>query len=232
GQTLPSAASMKVQYPSSGPIGRGQFGNRVSSGTLPRERTETASLDPLIGRKVRTRWPDDNNFYEAVITDYNAAEGRHALVYDIGTANETWEWVNLSEISSEDIQWDGGDPGISRQGGYGGSGRGVNRSVGRDSVPGAGRGRGVTKGQSRKGIPPSQNGMGKKGSDDIQLLHTDTLIKEVERLFGASHADPLEIEKAKKVLKDHEQALTDAIARIADISDGESDEGGHFLHGK
>lgn len=25
-------------------------------------------------------------------------QGRHALVYDIGSANETWEWVNLSEV--------------------------------------------------------------------------------------------------------------------------------------
>nr|GMC89276.1 protein EMSY-LIKE 3-like isoform X2 [Ipomoea batatas] len=57
-----------------------------------------APFDPLIGRKVRTRWPDDNNFYEAVITNYNPADGHHALVYDIGTANETWEWVNLSEV--------------------------------------------------------------------------------------------------------------------------------------
>nr|GMC79859.1 protein EMSY-LIKE 3 [Ipomoea batatas] len=75
-----------------GPSGRGQFVNRIS------EPTEGAPFDPLIGRKVRTRWPDDNNFYEAVITNYNPADGHHALVYDIGTANETWEWVNLSEV--------------------------------------------------------------------------------------------------------------------------------------
>lgn len=25
-------------------------------------------------------------------------QGRHALVYDIHTANETWEWVNLKEV--------------------------------------------------------------------------------------------------------------------------------------
>ncbi|XP_059651798.1 protein EMSY-LIKE 3-like isoform X2 [Cornus florida] len=229
---LPGVPPMKTQYPSSGPTGRGQLGNRVSSGALASEPAEAASFDPLIGRKVRTRWPDDNNFYEAVITDYNAAEGRHALVYDIGTTNETWEWVNLAEISPEDIQWEGEDPGISRQGGYGGSGHGMNRSVGRDGGPGAGRGRGVPKGQLRKDFPPSQNGIGKKGSDDIQILHTETLIKEVERVFGANHPDPIEIEKAKKVLKEHEQALTDAIARLADISDGESDEGGRFLHGQ
>ncbi|CAK9140338.1 unnamed protein product [Ilex paraguariensis] len=138
----------------------------------------------------------------------------------------------LPGISPEDIQWEGEEPGISHQGGYGRSGHAMNRSIGRDSIPAAGRGRGVSKGQSRKDFPPSQNGIGKKGSDEIQLLHTDTLLKEVEKVFSAGLLDPVEIEKAKKVLKEHEQALTDAIARLADISDGESDEGGHFLHGQ
>ena len=82
------------------------------------------------------------------------------------------------QISPEDIQWVGEDPGINR-GGFGGSGQGMNRSIGRDSVPGAGRGRGATKGQSRKDFLSSQNGIGKKAPDDIQILHTDTLVKEV-----------------------------------------------------
>lgn len=59
----------------------------------------------------------------------------------------------------------------------------MTRSGGHDSAPGAGRGRGLTKAQSRKDFPISQNGIGKKGSDDIQLLHTDTLIKEVSAAF-------------------------------------------------
>lgn len=64
-----------MQYPSTGPAGRGQVVNRVSSGTaLVSEPAEGATFDPLIGKKVRTRWPDDNNFYEAVITDYNSVE--------------------------------------------------------------------------------------------------------------------------------------------------------------
>ena len=76
--------------------------------------------------------------------------------------------------------------------------------------------------------------------------------KQVEKVFGANHPDPMEIEKAKKVLKvsnalsfffffaflalwlcsavltlsfkpqDHEQALVDAIAKLKDASDGES----------
>ncbi|CAH9118239.1 unnamed protein product [Cuscuta europaea] len=213
GLVMPGAT--KTQYPPSGPSGRGQFGNRIS------KPTEGASFDPLIGRKVRTRWPDDNNFYEAVITDCNPVQGLHALVYDIGTANETWEWVNLSEISPEDIQWDN-DAGD----------QGVNRAIGRVSAPtGVGRGRGLTKAQPAKDFPPPQNGVAKKVSNYIQLLHTDTLIKEVERIFGAYHPDPVEIGKVKNVLKEHEQSLIDAISRLGDISDGESDECRHFMHG-
>ena len=64
-----------MQYPSSGPAGRGQVTNRASSGAARvSEPAEGATFDPLIGKRVRTRWPDDNNFYEAVITDYNPVE--------------------------------------------------------------------------------------------------------------------------------------------------------------
>uniref|UniRef100_A0A1D1Z884 Protein EMSY n=1 Tax=Anthurium amnicola TaxID=1678845 RepID=A0A1D1Z884_9ARAE len=224
GQMLPSSSSMKsTQYPS-GPGGRGQLANRPPSGPhMLVELPEAAKFDPLIGRKVLTRWPEDNNFYEAVITDYKPAEGLHALVYDINTKDETWEWVNLKEISPEDIRWEGEDPGIIHRTGRGGPGRGVKKSIGRGStIPGAGRGRGSLKHSSKKDFPPSQNGIGKKGPDIIEILHTDTLIKEVEKVFGSSHPDPLEVEKAKKALKDHEQSLIDAIARLADASDGES----------
>ncbi|KAI3796708.1 hypothetical protein L1987_39387 [Smallanthus sonchifolius] len=219
-------SSIKTQHPPPGATGRAQLGNRVTSGAH-NESAETSSFSTLIGRKVRTRWPDDNSFYEATITDYNPVEGRHALVYDMYTENETWEWVNLAEISPEDIQWvEGGDLGFPHKTGYSGPGHGIGRPIGRDRGPGGGRGRGMPKGQTRKVFPPSQNGIGKKGLDDLQLFNTDTLIKEVERVFGSSHPEPLEVEKARKVLKEHEQALVDAIARLADISDGESDEGG------
>nr|KYP31886.1 hypothetical protein KK1_047578 [Cajanus cajan] len=217
GQLLPGVSSIK-QYPSTGLGGRNQVPNRVTSGTA----TDGTLLDSLVGRRIRTRWPDDNNFYEALIISYNPVDGQHGLVYDIGTTNETWESVDLSEISPEDIQWLGEDPGINYRQGFGGSANGMSRSIGRDSVPGAGRRRGTTMGQSRIDFLPSQNGIGMKTQDDIQILHTDTLVKEVERVFNANHPDALEIEKVKKVLKDHEEALIDAIARLADLSDGES----------
>lgn len=38
------------------------------------ETSDLGTKDPLIGRKLRTRWPDDNNFYEAVIVDYNPVQ--------------------------------------------------------------------------------------------------------------------------------------------------------------
>ncbi|GMY16137.1 protein EMSY-LIKE 3 [Fagus crenata] len=223
-----------MQFPSTGLTGRAQVSNRGSSGALAtNEPSAGATYDPLIGRKVWTRWPDDNHFYEAVITDYNRVEGLHALVYDINTANETWEWVNLKEISPEDIKWEGEDPGVSRKGGRPGPGRGAKKPMARGgAVTGAGRGRGTPKGQSKKDFQLSQNGIGKKAVGDIEIVHTDTLIKEVEKVFDASHPDPMEIEKAKKALKDHEQALVDAIARLEDASDGESDGEHPFSQGQ
>ncbi|XP_020203575.1 protein EMSY-LIKE 3 isoform X2 [Cajanus cajan] len=212
-------------FPCAGHISRSQVTNQGdSSGAFAADGpAEAASYDPWIGRKVWTRWPADNHFYEAVITDYNAAEGRHALVYDMNSANETWEWVNLKEISPKDIRWEGEDPGIPRKGGQPGLGRGLKKSMSRGGVvTGAGRGRGMTKVQPKKEFTSSQNGSRKKPTDDIEILHTDTLIKEVEKVFSASHPDPMEMEKAKKMLREHEQALVNAIARLGDVSEGES----------
>ncbi|XP_024012518.1 protein EMSY-LIKE 3 isoform X2 [Eutrema salsugineum] len=201
-------------FPATGIAGRPQ------AGALTNEPGESGSYDPLIGRKVWTKWPEDNHFYEAVITDYNPVEGRHALVYDINTGNETWEWVNLKEISPGDIRWEGEDPGVSRKGGHPGQGRGTAKTMARGGPTGnaVGRGRGSMKTQQ----PKAQNGIGKKALGDIEILHTDTLIKEVEKVFGSVNPNPAEVEKAKKVLRDHEQALMDAIAKLEEISDGES----------
>lgn len=217
-QGPPSGAKSKKpkSFPSTGLASRSQVTNQGGP-------AEAASYDPKIGRKVWTRWPADNHFYEAVISDYNPAEGQHALVYDMNSANETWEWVNLKEISQEDIRWEGEDSGIPRKGGQPGPGRGLKKSMSRGgAVTGAGKGRGMTKVQPKKDFTSSQNGSRKKPTADIEILHTDTVIKEVEKVFSASHPDPMEMEKAKKMLKEHEQALINAIARLGDVSEGES----------
>ena len=71
---MPGLSSVKSkQYPAL--TDRGQFVSHGSSGAvLPYVSAEAATQDPLIGRKVMTRWPDDNNFYEAVISSYNPAD--------------------------------------------------------------------------------------------------------------------------------------------------------------
>lgn len=64
-----------LQSPSAGHVGSRSFLSRSSSGVrATNEPVEAATFDSLVGRKVWTRWPEDNSFYEAVITDYNAAE--------------------------------------------------------------------------------------------------------------------------------------------------------------
>lgn len=66
------------------------------------------------------------------------------------------------------------------RGGHSGQARGIKKPLARVGfIPGAGRGRGSIKGQSKKEFLPSQNGIGKKVSDDLELLNTDTLVKEV-----------------------------------------------------
>ncbi|CAN6926362.1 unnamed protein product [Brassica oleracea] len=216
------SASRKKQkpfqsYPSLGAAGNRSFNSRVVSGGI----SANDSAEALIGRKVWTKWPEDNNFYEAIITQYNAAEGRHALVYDIHAANETWEWVDLKEIPPEDIRWDGEESGVALNAGLGsGSIRGNRRNY----QSNIGRGRGPRIHQPRREfLPTQQNGGGDRitSSDDIELFNTDSLVKEVERVFDTAHPDPFELDKAKKMLKEHEQALIAAIARLADTSDGE-----------
>ncbi|XP_039026283.1 protein EMSY-LIKE 1-like [Hibiscus syriacus] len=219
GHSLPGLSSAKaMQYPSVS-AGSRQFNNRGFVGGFPaNEPVEGATSDTLIGRKVWTRCPGDSNFYEAVITDYNPSEGRHSLVYDINTGNETWEWVDLKEIPPHDIKWDGEDPGISYRRGHGF--HGAKKSFFRgDPAPGPGRGHGSIKSQSRKELLP---GIEKKLLNEIEIPNTEMLVKEVERVFDTSDPDPIELEKAKKKLKEQEQALIDAIARLADASDGVS----------
>ncbi|XP_023526425.1 protein EMSY-LIKE 1-like isoform X1 [Cucurbita pepo subsp. pepo] len=224
------SASRKKQktsklYSSSVPAGSRQLNNRSSSGALLANGSAEAPTydETFIGRKVWTRWPDDNNFYKAVIRNYDPVKDKHVLVYDANTSRETWECVDIKEIPPEDIQWDREDLRMTHRGGH--SGRVFRRTQSSGGfAPGAGRGRGRSMSQYRKEISPSQNSVGKKVMDDIELLNTEVLVKEVEKVFNSSNPDPVELEKAKKVLKDQEMALVDAISRLAYTSDGESAE--------
>lgn len=56
--------------------------------------------------------------------------------------------------------------------------------------------------------------------DIIKILHTEKLLYEVEKACGAQNPDPDQVEKAKLMLRDHERSLTEAIAKLAAITDG------------
>ncbi|KAJ3707383.1 hypothetical protein LUZ61_011088 [Rhynchospora tenuis] len=169
----------------------------------------------LIGKKIWTRWPEDNTFYEAIIKEYDPNKGKHALVYDIGMTSETWEWINLKKIAPNDIRWEGEDlGGITER-----------KLLHNGAHAGAARGRGTPGSQHRpkkeENVGPPQNGVLKKSSDNIHVPNTETIIKEVERVL--SNPDIHEIEKARKLLKEHEHSLLEAIARLAEASDCDSE---------
>jgi hypothetical protein len=85
-------------------------------------------------------------------------------------------------MGPEDIRWQDDDSGVDpmaylRRAAPGNMGRKPTSRGGPMSGPG--RGRGFQKNTSKKDVPSPQNGVGKRSSDDIDILHTESLIKEV-----------------------------------------------------
>ncbi|KAK1397710.1 Emsy N Terminus (ENT)/ plant Tudor-like domains-containing protein [Heracleum sosnowskyi] len=213
----PQMPGLSGRYPSTVPTPRGvSNGNGASSLLVIDTNVEVARREQFIGRKVMIRWPQDNNFYEAIITDYNPQKDHHALVYDRNTPKEALEWVDLKDISSEDIRWVGEDPGLSHQSVHGMQSNENPKNHG--SYPNSEPGEGAMRDQNEIEIPFLEDGVVKKSSDEIEILHTETLIKEVQKMFTSSHPDMLEIEKAKKTLKEHEEALMNIISKLSNAS--------------
>ncbi|VAI33721.1 unnamed protein product [Triticum turgidum subsp. durum] len=169
------------------------------------------SMDPtsLISRKVFTRWPDDNNFYEATITRYNPATGEHALVYDMGKTTESWESVRLCDMRPEDIRWERDDQGISNRDSWGPSGPLLNRNQNNN-----GRGR-LSQNEHPNKYGPPQNGIN-RNIGEIDVPNTQSVVIEVERVLSNPNMHEIE--------KDQEQSLLDAIASLDDASDSESED--------
>ncbi|KAH9535615.1 hypothetical protein CY35_17G062800 [Sphagnum magellanicum] len=89
---------------------RGAGAQRVKKSATPKPVAQPGvgfdvPVDNWLGRRVKTRWPEDRCFYEAVITRYDRERGMHALVYDMDTPDETWEWVNLKDMNKNDLLW-------------------------------------------------------------------------------------------------------------------------------
>ncbi|XP_042428847.1 protein EMSY-LIKE 2-like [Zingiber officinale] len=75
---------------------------------------------------------------------------------------------------------------------------------------------------------PSQNWLGRKGFENIKILDIKVIVKDVERILDISPPDHQEIEKAKKLLKEHEQSLVEAIAKLDNMSDSKNEEDDQF----
>lgn len=71
---MPGLSSVKSVPYHAGVAGGRPLTSRSFTARSSNPPAEAQVSDPLIGRKVWTRWPEDNHFYEAVITDYNPAE--------------------------------------------------------------------------------------------------------------------------------------------------------------
>lgn len=224
-------------------------GGRVSAPTTSRGGgvAGDASLNPWLGRRVQTRWPADNAFYEAVITDYDPHNGLHALVYEMNTENETWEWVDLKELSSADLRYVNAPP-VSvvgkapsaniGLGGRGNAGRGSKKAGGRSGfMSPSGRGKATGRGPlisvENSGMPQRnwrssmpENGVEMKGLRQIQLPSLDALVKQVDKI--SEEVDLVKIENIKRAAKEHEEILRKALAEVGESSEeGESDEDEH-----
>ncbi|XP_066399172.1 protein EMSY-LIKE 3-like isoform X3 [Miscanthus floridulus] len=226
GQKVPGGSAVKSMPSSEGLSARRPHLNRYFPGCPAAELSQAQNVNPLIGHKAMNRWPDDNNFYEVVISDYNQETGLYALVHDMNTSNETWEWVDLKKMGQEDIRWQEDGSGIDpvmylQSQGARTSGAGKSTSHG-GPKPVPGRGISFQKNVSKKDFLPPQNVDETRSYNNINIFHTGSLIKVVKKIFSVSNPDPLEVERAKKALEDQERSLVGAIARLAEASDVES----------
>ncbi|MCO5597749.1 hypothetical protein L7F22_051830 [Adiantum nelumboides] len=228
-----------------------QHGNASSSkpvqfGEMPAADGSISGINPWVGKRVKIRWPADNSFYDAVVSDWDpekvsvmcACVSRrlaeyfselahpsllpvppttvssskliffrdlHALVYEMNTVNETWEWVDLKELSPNDLQTIDGP---------------LVNVIGKNPPSFGVGGRGTTGRGTKKG---AENGLDAKGSRQLQVPSLEALVKQVDRI--AEEDDLAKIESIKRAAKEHEDMLRKALAEVGESSEeGESDE--------
>ncbi|KAF2306870.1 hypothetical protein GH714_022252 [Hevea brasiliensis] len=80
--------------------------------------------------------------------------------------------------------------------------------------------RGPAQSHVKKGIHTPDSCKFKNRSEFIEIRATDTIIHEVERMtYGRENPDPVQVEKAKLILRDHERAILGALDKLANVSD-------------
>mmetsp|Transcript_11291 Transcript_11291/g.28591 ORF Transcript_11291/g.28591 Transcript_11291/m.28591 type:complete len:175 (-) Transcript_11291:108-632(-) len=66
-----------------------------------KEGSKPLVIDDFIGKTVQRYWPDDGGWVQGAISDFNAANGEHCIVYDLGKPEESWEWYNVRNASGD-----------------------------------------------------------------------------------------------------------------------------------
>ncbi|XP_019059324.1 PREDICTED: protein EMSY-LIKE 2-like isoform X2 [Tarenaya hassleriana] len=77
------------------------------------ERWSRISPESLIGRVVYVRMPEDDDYIQFTVSDYDADKEQHLLQSNSNTMEDPSSWFDLRQIPSQDIMWEGEDPGIS-----------------------------------------------------------------------------------------------------------------------
>lgn len=97
-------------------------------------------------------------------------------------------------------------------------------------APSSIKGRATGASQTKMAFHAPDGGNFKKRYDLIEIRETDKLIQEVERMiFGRENPDLYRVESAKSILREHEAAILEALAKLAEVSDAD-DHPNHLQH--
>lgn len=72
--------------------------------TTPLGAQLTVLGQAAVGRIVQRYWPDEGGWWDAQITGYNPDSKEHQLTYNVGKADESFEWTDLRELSNAEFR--------------------------------------------------------------------------------------------------------------------------------
>ncbi|KAK9833054.1 hypothetical protein WJX74_005940 [Apatococcus lobatus] len=89
------------------PLGCGSHGSMAATSLGHRLQARGVSI---VGCKVQRFWPvregtdGDGSWWDAHISEYQTRKTRHRLVYDLGTPEESFEFVDFRELADDEIR--------------------------------------------------------------------------------------------------------------------------------
>lgn len=94
---LPPLAAGTATRPKAGGSRPGAKGGKPDPSTLPAK----------IGCKVNRWWPNEGQWFTAVITDFTPETNEYRLTYNLGSANETYEDLDLDLANPQEYEMTG-----------------------------------------------------------------------------------------------------------------------------